>query len=75
MGFAHHEDSADLSSIDVKKLPTPAQWNLFCPTTGADVFVISIPTWLLKEELSLYDQIITGRLNLFQIICRLNRMQ
>ena len=46
MGFAHHDDSADLSSIDVKKLPTPVQWNLLCPTTGADVFVISIPTWL-----------------------------
>ena len=31
MGFAHHEDSADLSSIDVKKLLTPVQWNLFYP--------------------------------------------
>ena len=46
MGFADHEDSADSSSIDVKKLPTPVQWNLLYPTTGADVFVISIPTWL-----------------------------
>ena len=46
MGFVHHDDSADLGSIDVKKLPTPVQWNLFFRTTGADVFVISIPTWL-----------------------------
>ena len=46
MGFAHHEDNADVSSIDVKKLPTPVQWNLFYPTTRADVFVIGIPTWL-----------------------------
>ena len=46
MRFAHHEDSADLSSTGVKKLPSPVRWNLFCPTTGADVFVISIPTWL-----------------------------
>ena len=75
MRFAHHEDSADLSSTDVKKLPSPVQWNLFGPTTGADVFFISIPTWLKKDEPSLYDQIMTGGLNLFQIICRLNRMQ
>ena len=46
MLFARHEDSADLSSTDVNKLPSPVQWNLFCPTTGADVFVISIPIWL-----------------------------
>ena len=46
MGFAHHEDSANLRSIDIKKLPTPVQWNLFCPTMEADVLVISIPTWL-----------------------------
>ena len=46
MGFAHHEYSADVGSIDVKKLPTPVQWNMFCPTTGEDVFVISISTWL-----------------------------
>ena len=46
MGFAHHEDSADFSYTDVKKLPTPVQCNLLCPTMGADVFVISIPAWL-----------------------------
>ena len=45
IGFAHHEDSADLCATDVKKqLPTPVQWNLFCPTMRADVFVFSIPT-------------------------------
>ena len=45
--FAHHEGSADLCATDVKDIAhNTLQWNLFCPTTRADIFVISIPTWL-----------------------------
>ena len=58
-----------------RKLPTAVHLNLFYPTTRADVFIISIPTWLKKEEPYLYEQKNTGRLNLFKnIVCRLNRM-
>ena len=65
MDFAHYENSADLCATDVKELAfKPVQWNLFCPTTRAEVFAIWIPTWL-KEEPPLYDQTVAGRLNLF----------
>ena len=41
MGFAHHEDSADLRSIDVKKLPT--QYNGTCSIpTREQMFLLSV---------------------------------
>ena len=55
MDFTYNKDNADLCAYDVKNAYTSTM-NLFCPTTRADVFVISIP------KLST----MTDRLNLFQ---------
>ena len=62
MGFAYNEENADLSSTHIRDIAQPSQWNLFCPTRRADVFVISIFHMIERTR---YDTAKTDRLNGF----------
>ena len=46
MSFAHHEHNADLCATDVKEIAYTSTMELVLSCTRADVFIISIPTWL-----------------------------
>ena len=66
MVFAHHEDSADLCATDVKEIVYTSRMELVLHHESGCVHYQYSYMLVKKEEPSLYDQTMIGRLNLFQ---------